>query len=214
MSLGSLCTWHLVAQFYPTLWDSTDCSPPNSSVHGISQARILDWAAISFSRASSRPRDRTRVSCIAGGLFTSKSPREALVKVDLLLTAAHSGCCRLPRAEEGHVTLNPHRQSLEEQLYSPLPRWNDTKTGPWTTPGPSCSPSEPECHSRSEYRPRSIAKAMPWKSHLSLPGFSLPGNKGKIPFLRGKTNLWLSSDLSDLPGALLVCSPTPSHANN
>ena len=115
--------WHLVAQLYPTLWDSTDCSPPNSSVHGISQARILDWAAISFSRASSWPRDRTRVSCIAGGLFTSKSPREVLVKVDLLLTAAHSGCCRLPRAEEGHVTLNPHRQSLEEQLYSSLPRW-------------------------------------------------------------------------------------------
>ena len=122
-SLGSLCMWHLVAQLYPTLWDSTDCSPPNSSVHGISQARILDWAAISFSRASSRPRDRNRVSCIAGGLFTSKSPREALVKVDLLLTAAHSGCCRLPQAEEGHVTLNPHRQSLEEQLYSSLPRW-------------------------------------------------------------------------------------------
>ena len=41
-----------------------DCSPPGSSVHGISQARILEWVAISFSRGSSRPRDGTYVSCI------------------------------------------------------------------------------------------------------------------------------------------------------
>ena len=41
-----------------------DCSPPDSCVHGISQAKILKWVAISFSRASSRPRDRTHVSCI------------------------------------------------------------------------------------------------------------------------------------------------------
>ena len=47
-----------------------DCSPPGSSVHGISQARILEWVAISFSRGSSWPRDQTWVSCIAGGFFT------------------------------------------------------------------------------------------------------------------------------------------------
>ena len=47
-----------------------DCSPPGSSVHGILQARILEWVAISFSRGSSRPRDQTQVSYIAGGLFT------------------------------------------------------------------------------------------------------------------------------------------------
>ena len=41
-----------------------NCSPPGSSVHGISQARILEWVAISSSRGSSRPRDRTLVSCI------------------------------------------------------------------------------------------------------------------------------------------------------
>ena len=43
-----------------------DCSPPSSSIHGIFQARVLEWVAISFSRVSSRPRDQTRVSCIAG----------------------------------------------------------------------------------------------------------------------------------------------------
>ena len=60
----------LVAQSRLTLCDPTDCSPPGSSVHGILQARILEWVAIPFSRASSRPRDRTRVSCITGGFFT------------------------------------------------------------------------------------------------------------------------------------------------
>ena len=46
-----------VAQSCPTLCDPVDCSLPGSSVHGICQARILEWGAISFSRGSSRPRD-------------------------------------------------------------------------------------------------------------------------------------------------------------
>ena len=44
-----------VAQLYPTLSDPMDCSPPVSSIHGIFQARILEWVAISFSRGSSQP---------------------------------------------------------------------------------------------------------------------------------------------------------------
>ena len=44
--------------------DPKDCSPPGSSVHGILQARVLEWVAISFSRGSSRSRDGTQVSCI------------------------------------------------------------------------------------------------------------------------------------------------------
>ena len=55
-----------------------DCSPPSSSVHGILQARILEWVAISFSRRSSRPRDRTQVSHIAGRCFNLCTTREAL----------------------------------------------------------------------------------------------------------------------------------------
>ena len=46
-----------------------DCSLTGSSVHGIFQARILEWMAIPFSRESSQPRDRTQVSLIAGGFF-------------------------------------------------------------------------------------------------------------------------------------------------
>ena len=53
-----------------------DCSLPGSSVHGILQARILEWVAISFCRRSSQPRDRTQVSCIAGRFFTNWAMRE------------------------------------------------------------------------------------------------------------------------------------------
>ena len=54
-----------------------DCSLPGSSVHGILQARILEWAAISFSKGSSQPRDQTRVSCIAGRFIIIWAKREA-----------------------------------------------------------------------------------------------------------------------------------------
>ena len=53
----------------PTVCNPLDCSLSGSSVHGILQARILEWVAISFSRGSSRPRDQTRVSHIAGRRF-------------------------------------------------------------------------------------------------------------------------------------------------
>ena len=52
-------------QSCPTLCDPIDGSPPGSSVPGIFQARILEWVAISYSRGSSQPRDRTHVSCIS-----------------------------------------------------------------------------------------------------------------------------------------------------
>ena len=52
-----------VAQLCPTLCDPMDCSPPGSSVHGSSR-KILEWVAISFSRGSSQPKDRSCISCI------------------------------------------------------------------------------------------------------------------------------------------------------
>ena len=51
-----------------------DCIPPGFSVHGIFQARTLEWVAISFSRGSSPTRDRTWISCVAGRFFTTKPP--------------------------------------------------------------------------------------------------------------------------------------------
>jgi len=59
-----------LAQSCPTLCDSMDCSLPGFSIHGIFQARVLEWVAISVSRWSSWPRDRTWVSSTAGGCFT------------------------------------------------------------------------------------------------------------------------------------------------
>ena len=59
-----------VAQLCPTLSDPMDCSLPGSSVHGIFQARVLEWGAIAFSRGSSQPRDQTRVSRIVDRRFT------------------------------------------------------------------------------------------------------------------------------------------------
>ena len=61
----------LITQSCPTLWDPMDSSSPGSPVHGILQARILEWVAIHFSRGSPRPRDRTQVSCIEGRFFTN-----------------------------------------------------------------------------------------------------------------------------------------------
>ena len=66
---GGFCHESEVAQSCPTLCDPTDCSLPGSSLHGILQASVLEWVAISFSRGSSRPRDRTLVSCITGRRF-------------------------------------------------------------------------------------------------------------------------------------------------
>ena len=64
-----------VPQSCPTLCHPMDCSLPGFSVHRILQARILEWVAISFSRASSRPRDRTQVFCTAGRVFTAWATR-------------------------------------------------------------------------------------------------------------------------------------------
>ena len=81
--LNPFCTsspgvkWSDVAQSCPTLCNPVDCSLQGSSVHGIFQARVLEWVAISVSRGSSRPRDRTQVFRIEGRCFTIWAAREA-----------------------------------------------------------------------------------------------------------------------------------------
>ena len=70
-----VCVCVLFAQLCLTLCDSIDCSLPGSFVR-VLQARILEWVAITFSRGSSQPRDRTWVSCIVGRCFTIWATRE------------------------------------------------------------------------------------------------------------------------------------------
>ena len=71
--------WCVCVQSCPTLFYLMDCSLPGSSVHGILQARILEWAIISYFRGSSWPWDRTWVSFvsyISGRFFTTGPPRK------------------------------------------------------------------------------------------------------------------------------------------
>ena len=92
--------WSEVAQSCPTPCDPMHCSLSGFSVHGIFQARVLEWVAISFSRGSSRPRDRTQVSCIAGRHFTLWATRDtpnshsvkSLSHVRLFATAWTAAC--------------------------------------------------------------------------------------------------------------------------
>ena len=56
-----------------------DCSPPGSSVHGIFQARVLEWVTMPSSRGSSQSGDQTQVSCIAGGFFTVWATRRKVL---------------------------------------------------------------------------------------------------------------------------------------
>ena len=72
-----------------------DCSPPGFSVHGISQARILEWVAMSFSRGSSQPRDRICISCISRGIlyhWATWKPLESLAAAAKLLQLCPTLC--------------------------------------------------------------------------------------------------------------------------
>ena len=76
-----VCACAKLLQSCPTLWDPMDCSPPGSSVHGLLQARILEWVAMPSSRGHSQPRNRTWVSCsscITGRFFTTVPLRKPL----------------------------------------------------------------------------------------------------------------------------------------
>ena len=78
--VGCYCLLHHVlsggglTKSCPTLYDPMDWSLPGYPVHGISQARILEWVAISFSRGFSQPRDWTCISCLAGGFYITEPP--------------------------------------------------------------------------------------------------------------------------------------------
>ena len=71
----SLCYLHFQVKFVQSRL--TLCDPMDYTIHGILQARILDWVAFSFSRGPSQQRDWTQVSCTAGRFFTSWALREA-----------------------------------------------------------------------------------------------------------------------------------------
>ena len=79
----------------------TLCDPMDYTVHGILQARIVEWVVFLFYRGSSQPRDRTQVSCIAGGFFTNQVTREAQSK---------------SRTRLSDVTLTFHFHALKKEM--------------------------------------------------------------------------------------------------
>ena len=104
--LPSVCVWvcvcaRSVAQSCPALCNPKDCSPPGSSVHGISQPRILEWAAISFSKGSSWSRDWTHTSCIGRWILHLWAASEALSSLscwlfqNVIRMEAYSLCFRI-----------------------------------------------------------------------------------------------------------------------
>ena len=111
------CLWHLIGQSWVTclccfeslsrvqsLCDPMDCSLPGSSVHGISQARILEGVAISFSTGSSRPRNRTWVWAWAGGFFITETAGKPLTQREGTSAPdpdGRSGKVRSPRTHVG-----------------------------------------------------------------------------------------------------------------
>ena len=97
-----------------TLCNPMDYSSPGSGVHVILQERIMEWAAVSFSRESSQPRDWTWISCIAGRCFTVWATREA-----------HYTCINLKRVKEESekVGLKLNIQKTMIMASSPITSW-------------------------------------------------------------------------------------------
>ena len=77
------------SQLYLTLWDPMNCSLPGSSVHGISQTRMLEWIATSFSSGFSRPRDWTIGSCL---FFTTEPPGKPICEFTVINNSIKLGC--------------------------------------------------------------------------------------------------------------------------
>ena len=122
------CGGDLVTKSCPTLCDPMDYSLPGSSIHGILQARILEWVAISFSRGYSQPRNWTRVSCIAGRFFTNwamrdQSPQEGQVSLVIPHFPDSSPCAQVSPNQRGlshQDNLSCKTTSLQPSTFSSI----------------------------------------------------------------------------------------------
>ena len=130
-----------------TLLDPLDCSPPDFSVHGILQTRILEWVVIFFSRASYRPRDQTQVSCTAGRFFTNWATRKAFMCLRVWVNSI--------RCKKMNVISN------RSGLFG-LPRWHGGKEYTW------------QCrkHKRYCFNPR--VRKIPWRRKRQATPVFLP----------------------------------------
>ena len=126
--------------------DPMDYSPPGSSVHGIFQARILEWVAIPFSRGSSWPRDRTRVSCNAGRLFTDWATRELAFKFSSVQYLSRVWLFATPWIA-AHQASRPSPTPGVHSNSCPLSRWCHPAISSSVIPFSSCPQSLPASES-------------------------------------------------------------------
>ena len=119
------------------------------TIHGILQARLLEWVAFPFSRGSSQPRDQTQVSCVTGRFLTSWATREAQVHVLYIFM-----CCPMLSCSVMSDSLQPHRL----QLTSLLCPWGFSRQGYWSglpcpppgdLPNPGIEPRSPALQANS-----------------------------------------------------------------
>ena len=124
------CALCFVTQSCLTLCDPMDCSPAGSSVHGILQARILEWVAMPSTRGSSQPRDRTLVSRTAGKFFTAWASRDIQ---GLFICNGLKICISIPDLFQEFPLPTPwlHLECLKSRL-----KWN-------YFPSPTCAKPTP-----------------------------------------------------------------------
>ena len=129
-----------VTQSCPTLWDPMDCT-----VHGNLEAVILEWVAFPFSRGSSQPRDRTQVSHIAGGFFTSWATREAQEAVWVNSIFFEESFLETDVYRSLNVMeYKPEKNSSKRNLK--MEKGGKKAVGVWLESCPGCSSSCTSCH--------------------------------------------------------------------
>ena len=161
-----------------------DCSSPGSSAHGIFQARVLEWVAISFSRGSSRPRDRTRVSRTAGRRFTTSKAGEEVplhwFLNDSCEAALSTQCERCRSSEKVGLT------GLAWPLLL-MPSETQQHRGSWGSSSKSCQTGENWHYDHIRHRSPVLTKLLQRgilqvlrSSHRLLPFGRIPGKPGSL----------------------------------
>ena len=115
----SLLVWVCVCtQLCLTLCNPMDCSPPGSSVHGISQARILEQVAISCSQGSSWPQDQTYISCTAHRFFTNEPPGKAPKEITYTQILLWSSAPREPDLRQYPIHTHSWNKISKNNIYT------------------------------------------------------------------------------------------------
>ena len=131
------CVHAKLLQLCPTLCNPRDCSLPGSSIHGILQARTLDWVTMPSSRGSSWSRDRTCVSCIGGRCFNLWATREAHQSKTQFSPEPVPPFRKLPQAFYSHLSEARENENYIHRKLTKLLTWitalsNSMKL--WTKP--------------------------------------------------------------------------------